>query len=406
MRTKRIKFKNSNDLELSARLELPAGTVSPIQFAIFAHCFTCGKNAKATTTISRALTQSGFGVLRFDFTGLGQSEGDFSDTGFATNVEDLIDAAKFLEEFYSAPSLLIGHSLGGTAVIHAASKISNIKAICTIGAPFEAAHVLKLFGKNRSEIQEKGSARVRIASRDFTIGAKFLNDLEETSTSDILSNLKIPILIMHSPQDEIVEIQNAADIYNAAFHPKSFISLDGTNHLLTNDDDANYVARVLGAWVSRYIPEDEKNKLKTDKQVVVEIGSDGFTTEILAGDHSFLADEPESVGGNNLGPSPYQLLNAALGACTAMTLKMYADRKKWPLTKSTIHLSHNKEYNMDSANPEMGSSKIDVFERVLELEGDLSEEQRNRLEEIANKCPVHRTLMDKSVEIRTSMKTN
>lgn len=406
MRTKSIKFKNSEELELSAHLELPAGGGTPERFAIFAHCFTCGKNAKATTTISRALTQSGFGVLRFDFTDLGQSGGEFSDTGFTTNVQDIVDAAAFLKEFYKAPSLLVGHSLGGTAVIHASLKIKSVQAVCTIGAPFEAAHVLKLFGKERAEIREKGNVRVRIASRDFTIGDKLFNDLEGSSTAKVLSKLKKPILIMHSPQDEVVEIQNAADIYNSAVHPKSFISLDGTNHLLTENEDANYAARVLGAWVSRYIRESERIKIQTVKQVAVQIGSDGFTTEVVAGEHYFLADEPKSAGGNDLGPSPYQLLNAALGACTAMTIKMYADRKKWPLLKATVHLSYNKEYDKDSANPEDKSSKIDVFERELELEGDLSEDQRKRLLEIANKCPVHRTLTDNSVEVKTSLKSD
>ncbi len=406
MRTKRIKFKNSEELELSARLELPAGTGTPERFAIFAHCFTCGKNAKATTAISRALTQSGYGVLRFDFTGLGQSEGEFSDTGFSTNVQDIVDAAAFLQEFYRAPSLLVGHSLGGTAAIHAASKIKSIQALCTIGAPFEAVHVLNLFGKDRAEIHDKKNIKVQIASREFNIGDKFLEDLETISTADVLSKLKKPILIMHSPQDEIVEIQNAANIYNSAFHPKSFISLDGTDHLLTEDNDANYVARVLGAWVSRYICESDDSKFQTEKQVAVQIGSDGFTTEVVAGEHYFLADEPKSVGGNELGPSPYELLNAALGACTAMTIKMYADRKKWRLDKATVHLSYNKEYDKDSANPEDRSSKIDFFERELELEGDLSEDQRERLLEIANKCPVHRTLTDNSVEVKTSLKTD
>ena len=406
MRTKSIKFKNSNDIELSARLELPAGSGSPDRFAIFAHCFTCGKNAKATTTISRALTQSGFGVLRFDFTGLGQSEGEFGDTGFTTNVQDIVDAASFLEEFYKAPSLLIGHSLGGTAVIHASPKISSVKAICTIGAPFDAAHVLKLFDKDRAEFVEKENVSVHIGSQEFTVGEKFFSDLEQHSTSEVLSKLKKPLLIMHSPQDEIVEIQNAADIYTSAFHPKSFISLDGASHLLLENRDANYVADVLAAWVSRYICESKEEKLQTDKQVAVQIGSDRFTTEIVAGKHHLLADEPESAGGNDLGPSPYQLLNSALGACTAMTLKMYADRKKWPLEKATIHLSHNKEYSEDSANPEEKSSKIEVFERELELEGDLTEDQRKRLLKIANKCPVHRTLTDSSVEIKTFLKTN
>lgn len=404
MRTRNIKFKNAKELELSARLELPAGSTRPERYAIFAHCFTCGKNAKAATTLSRELTQSGFGVLRFDFTGLGQSEGDFGETGFTTNLSDLESAAAFLEEFYEAPTLLIGHSLGGTAVIHAAQKIDSIEAICTIGAPFEATHVRHLLTTDIKDLKENRRNTINIGGRDFDVSEDFLKDLDEFSTESILSKQKIPILIMHSPQDTIVNIENAAEIYNAAFHPKSFISLDGTDHLLTGNRDAEYAARVLGAWVSRYICESEEQKLHTEQEVAVQIGSDKFTSEVVAGAHRMLADEPKSAGGNDLGPSPYQLLNAALGACTVMTLKMYADRKDWPLEKATVHLSHNKEYAKDSANPEERKSKIDVFVRQLELEGALDEKQKNRLVEIANKCPVHRTLTDSEVEVKTSLK--
>lgn len=400
MRTKAIKFKNADELELSARLELPVGA-KPSRFAIFAHCFTCGKNAKAATNISRELTQQGFGVLRFDFTGLGQSEGEFEDTGFTTNVEDIVSAAKFLDEFYVSPSLLIGHSLGGTAVVHASAKVESVKAVCTIGAPAEARHVLHIIGQSREEIEKHGKASVSIADRPFMIGQQFLSDLEKYSTESVLHKLRKAILIMHSPQDSVVEIENAASLFKAAHHPKSFISLDGANHLLTKQEDAIYASSVLGAWVKRFIPEEEEEPFTTENNTAVQLGSDGFTTEIVAGDHRLLADEPKSVGGNDLGPSPYQLLNAALGACTAMTLKMYADRKKWNLTKVSVHLDHASEYAKDSRNPEAKRSKIETFNRYVEVEGDLDDEKRARLLEIANKCPVHRTLTESDVEIET-----
>ncbi len=401
MKTKAIKFKNSEELELSARLELPVGK-KPQRFAIFAHCFTCGKNSKAATNISRELTQNGYGVLRFDFTGLGQSEGEFEETGFTSNIEDLVSAAAFLKEFYLAPTLLVGHSLGGTAAIHASAKIDSVEAVCSIGAPAEATHVEHLLGENIELIERDGKANVSIGERPFTIGNSFLRDLKKHSTESVLKNLRKALLIMHSPQDSIVEVSNAAEIYSAAFHPKSFISLDGADHLLTNQADAVYASSVLGAWVKRYSPEETENEFTTENSTAVQLGTDGFTTEIVAGDHRFLADEPKSVGGNNLGPSPYQLLNASLGACTAMTLKMYADRKKWNLTKVTVHLDHSSHYGKDSENPEAAKSKIDVFKRFLEVEGELDENQRSKLLEIANKCPVHRTLTETDVRVETS----
>ncbi len=401
MLTKRIKFKNTEELELSARLELPIGHKAN-KFAIFAHCFTCGKNARAATSISRELTQSGFGVLRFDFTGLGQSEGEFEDSGFTSNVQDIISAADFLKEFYSAPALLIGHSLGGTAVIHAAAHLESVKAICTIGAPFEASHVLHLIGDSRDAIERDGKAEVQIGMRPFNIGKSFIDDLEKLSTAAILPKLRKAVLIMHAPQDEIVEISNAAEIYKAAYHPKSFISLDGADHLLTDNEDSTYVSAVIGAWVKRYVAFDAEAEFQTEQEVAVQLGTEGFTTEVVAATHRFLADEPKDVGGNNLGPSPYQLLNAALGACTAMTLKMYADRKKWPLEKVTVHLNHSSSYGMDSADPEKSKSKIETFERLIEIEGTLDEAQRSKLLEIADKCPVHRTLTETDVQIVTS----
>ena len=402
MKTTNVSFKNAKGLELSARLELPPGA-RPAEFAVFAHCFTCGKNSRASTDISRQLTQAGFGVLRFDFTGLGQSEGDFADTDFTTNVSDLKAAADFLEAEYSAPSLLVGHSLGGTAVLHVAHEIESVRAIATIGSPMEASHVLALFADGHEAILKNGKAEVDIGGRPFWVGADFIKDLERHSTAELLSRLRKALLIMHSPQDRIVSIDNAAKIYKAGFHPKSFISLDGADHLLTDKTDSAYVANVLAAWAGRYITLD-KPKIQTDKDVAVQLGLDRYTAEVVAGNHSFLADEPESAGGNDLGPSPYELLSAALGTCTAMTLRMYADRKKWPMERVTVHLSYQRQHSRDSSDPENKRSRIDVFSRILEIEGDLDDDQRARLVEIANRCPVHRTLTDVDIRVDTELR--
>lgn len=404
MQTSSVTFRNKQDIELSARLELPVDQ-KPEHFAIFAHCFTCGKNSKAATVISRQLTRNGFGVLRFDFTGLGESEGAFSDTGFTSNIADLVSAGEFLKEKYIAPALLIGHSLGGTAVIHAAAEMDSIKAVCTIGAPFEAKHVMHLVEGSRKEIQEKGKADVSLGGRTFSIGADFITDLENHLTADLLPELRKPLLVMHAPQDQVVGIENAEKIYKAAYHPKSFISLDGADHLLLREADAKYCADVLASWSCRYLPEIPESALTTDEDVAVQLGEFGFTTEIVAGQHYLLADEPRDVGGNDLGPTPYQLLNAALGACTAMTLKMYAERKKWPLEEVTVHLTHSKRYGPDSAEPENEDSKIEYFKRILEIKGKLDESQIKRLMEIADKCPVHRTLTERELKINTILRS-
>lgn len=402
MKNKIINFKNASGLELSARLELPPGAL-PKEFAVFAHCFTCGKQSRAAIDISRQLTQAGFGVLRFDFTGLGQSEGEFEETDFTSNLEDLKAAAAYLKTEYAAPSLLVGHSLGGTAVLHVAGEIESVRAVCTIGSPMEASHVVALLSAEREEIMTNGKAQVNIGGRPFTIGADFIKDLERHSTAALLPKLKKPLLILHSPQDEVVSIDNAAKIFMAAFHPKSFISLDGADHLLSKKQDSAYAANLLASWAGKYIPLD-KPRIDTDEEVAVQIGTDSLTTEVVTGRHSFLADEPESVGGNDLGPSPYQLLSAALGACTAMTLRMYADRKKWPLEEVTVHLSHEKRHAADSADPDSKKSSIDVLTRSLQIVGDLDEKQRERLLEIANRCPVHRTLVSGDIHVETILK--
>ena len=402
MRSKKVSFTNSNGYTLSARLELPANR-HPHTFALFAHVFTGNKNLNAVRHISRALTVDGIAVLRFDFTGLGESEGDFADTNFTSNVEDLIAAAKFLEDHYQAPEILIGHSLGGAAAIFAAHRLDYVKAVTTIGAPSEPKHVTHLLKNSLEDIEANGVATVSVGGREFMIKKHFLDDIRSKNMFDIIRNLKKPILVMHSPQDSIVEIENAAKIYHAAYHPKSFVTLDGADHMLVNKEDAAYAGRVIATWVTRYIEIPEKEKLVTEEQVVAKLGDIGFTTEIMAGSHGLLADEPLSVGGDNFGPSPYELLSSALGACTAMTLQMYAKRKKWDLKEVEVHLSHGKRYVEDcSTCEENKGSRIDHFDRIIEFEGNLDEAQKARLLEIADRCPVHRTL-EGEIRIHTTL---
>ncbi len=406
MKTTRLTFQNRDGIIISARLEEPNNQY-PIAYSIFAHCFTCSKSLRAVNTICRALTDKGIAVLRFDFTGLGESEGDFADTNFSSNVSDLLDAAAFLKENYQAPNILIGHSLGGSAVLMAAKYLDEVKAIATIGSPAEPIHVSDQFGYQVEEIKDKGIAKVTLAGREFTIKKQFLEDLEKTDLLQTVRELKRAILVMHSPHDKTVGIANAKKIYDAAFHPKSFISLDGADHLLLeNKQDAVYVGEVIASWARRYITLPKENKLRTDKAVIIKT-EDTFTTEISTGKHNLTADEPESVGGNDFGPSPYELLLASLGACTGMTLRMYANRKKWDLKAVKVHLNHQKDYVsvcQDCISDEhKKGAKIDKFERVIELEGDLDEKQKTRLLEIADRCPVHRTLHGE-VEISTVLK--
>ena len=402
MRSQKVKFENHNGYELSARLEFPPNS-HPYAFAIFAHVFTGNKNLTATRHISRSLTQHGIGVLRFDFTGLGESEGDFADTNFTSNVEDLLAAAEFLEKYYEAPKILIGHSLGGAAVVFAASQIESIQAVTTVGAPSEPEHVTHLLDDKIEDIKKKGVANVSIGGRSFTIKKQFLDDLRSKNMFEILKRLHKPILVLHSPQDTVVEIENAAKIYHAAHHPKSFVSLDGADHMLSNKIDAAYVGDLVASWMTRYVAPPEKDKIQSNAQVAVRLGDIGFTTEIQAGAHGLLADESEDVGGDDFGPSPYQYLSAALGSCTAMTLQMYARRKGWDLKEVEVHINHGKRYVDDCMACEKKEMKIDHFEREIELEGNLTDEQISRLLEIADRCPVHRT-MNKEIRIITTLK--
>lgn len=392
--TAMIRFPGALGSPLAARLDLPSG--NPVAFALFAHCFTCSKDSLAASRISGALTAHRIGMLRFDFTGLGGSEGDFANTNFSSNIADLIAAAEWLGRHHQAPQILIGHSLGGAAVLAAARKISAARAIATIGAPFDPGHVRGLLTAAVGEIEALGAAEVALAGRKFRITKQFLDDIGTHNTRERIAGLHKALLVFHSPHDTTVAIDNAAQIFMAARHPKSFVSLDNADHLLTRRDDANYVAAVLAAWASRYIEQpaalDVAMPSMPEGVTVTETHEGRFTQEITVGGHRLQADEPASAGGNDIGPSPYDLLLAALGACTSMTLRMYADQKKWPLEHVTVRLKHEKIHAQDCSECETREGRIDRIEREIEIAGNLDEAQRARLLEIANKCPVHRTL--------------
>ncbi len=398
----KVSFSNGRGQQLTGRLELPSDN-APRAFVLFAHCFTCGKDLRGAVELTRALTLDGFGVLRFDFTGLGESEGSFADTTFSSTADDLIAAAQFLEAEYDGPRLLIGHSLGGTAVIRAAARIPSATALVTIGAPFDAQHVTKHFGSAVEKIDDQGDAAVQIAGRSFRVGREFLEDVRTNRITDALQNLTQALLVMHAPTDQIVGIDNAAQIYTAARHPKSFVSLEGADHLLSRTKDAQYAARTLAAWASRYLPEvDEptERELEAREDVATRTGRVKYRTELRAGRHGLVADEPVAVGGGDLGPTPYDFLLSALGACTGMTLRMYADRKQWALDEVTVHLKHDRLHATDGRSPEKASARTDHIERTVEIKGALDESQRARLMEIANMCPVHRTL-ERGVTVST-----
>lgn len=392
--TKAVEFLGNNNIKLAGRLELPE--TEPQAWALFAHCFTCSKDSRAAIHIARALVEKGFGVLRFDFTGLGGSGGDFANTNFTSNVEDLVAAADWLREHYGAPSLLVGHSLGGAAVLAAAHKIPESTAVATVGAPFEPSHVIAQFGDKQAEIQQAGQAEVCLGGRPFLIKSSFIDDLSKQQQAERIKNLRKALLVLHAPLDDVVSVQNATDIFVTAMHPKSFISLDNANHLLSNKDDARYAASVIAAWAERYVPtvvaEENLPTNQSDSVQVVERGTGNFAVAISASGHSWIADEPVSVGGDNSGPSPYQLLSSALGACTAMTIRMYARHKELPLERVKVELHHEKVHAKDCAECDTKAGKIDRIQRTILLEGDLTDEQRQRLLEIADKCPVHRTL--------------
>lgn len=391
-------FTNRDGHQLAGRIELPKQ--SPRAFAIFAHCFTCSKNVKAASQIAQQLSQLGYAVLRFDFTGLGNSEGDFANSNFSSNVNDLIDAASALETQYSAPSILIGHSLGGAAALMASSQIGSIRAVATLGAPSEPSHVEKLISNSTTQSHQDGSMTISLGGRELLIGQHFVENLKNNRISEILPCLKKPLLILHSPVDSIVSIDNARQLYEAAKHPKSFVSLDGADHMLSNAEDAKFAAGILAAWASRYLPNSNEPTPSTTVEegaVVVREVAGSLTQKINTHQHEFYADEPASVGGNDLGPNPYELLLASLGTCTSMTLRMYARHKGIELKSIEITLKHSRIHAEDCENCETQTGKLDRIDKQIVVRGELTSKQVTRLGEIADRCPVHRTLTHEKV---------
>ena len=402
MREERVTFTGSTGHELAGRIRRPTGT--PRAWAILAHCFTCGKDLRAARRITDALAAAGFGVLRFDFTGLGHSEGDFEETTFVSNVEDLVQASRWLELAYEAPALMVGHSLGGTAVIAAAAKLDHVQAVATIGAPFCPSHAGWILEPVREKLLAEGSAELTLGGRTLTVGRQLLEDLESATVEEELKGLRRPLLVMHAPLDDTVSIDNARDLYTAAHHPKSFVSLDNADHLLTNPADAHWAGQVIATWAGRTIPEVDNAPTSQGERGVVEVVTgESFRSEVRAGPHRWVADEPATLGGSDRGPTPYDQLLAALGSCTGMTLRMYANRKGLALREVKVTLRHERVHRTDcEACDGEASTRIDVLHRVIELDGTLTEEQRARLLEIADRCPVHRTL-EGPLEIETRL---
>ena len=400
LESRKVGFPGSDGSTLAARLDLPS---RPRAFALFAHCFTCGKDVLAASRIAGALAARDIAVMRFDFTGIGASEGEFANTNFSSNVGDLVAAANYLRGNYAAPVLLIGHSLGGAAVLAAASQVREATGVVTIGAPSSAAHITQQFAADVDEIAKKGKAEVRLAGRTFTVARQFLDDVAEQNFLENLANLKKAILVCHAPRDEIVGIENAATIFAAARHPKSFLSLDTADHLVTRREDAVYLADVVAAWASRYLPASEG--VVTLPPGVVEVSeapASHLVQNVRVGRHLLTADEPMSAGGDDAGPSPYDYLLAALGACTSMTMRLYAERKQIPVQRFAVRLSHRKVHADDCADCETEAGRIDEIAREITIEGDVPEEARDRLMQIAEKCPIHQTLTHE-VKIRSSL---
>ncbi|WP_306152514.1 bifunctional alpha/beta hydrolase/OsmC family protein [Roseovarius sp. MMSF_3281] len=392
MPTERFTFTGHSGHRLAARLDLPDGP--RLATALFAHCFTCSKDILAARRIAARLAGAGIAVLRFDFTGLGHSEGEFANTSFTSNIEDLALAAQALADRDMPPSLLIGHSLGGAAVLAAARKIDSAKAVVTIGAPSDPGHVTHNFDEALDRIKARGRAEVCLGGRPVTIGKDFVDSVRGETLHDDIAGLDRALLVLHAPRDEVVGIDNAAEIFTAAKHPKSFVTLDDADHLITDPSDAEYTAGVIAAWAARYLDLTPPAPPPGAPEGIVRVSEadpKGFLQDVNAGPHHHvLADEPEAYGGTDRGLSPYGFLSAGLGACTSMTIRMYARRKGWPLHHVSVEVSHDKVHAQDADS--RSDAKADKFTRVVHLEGDLSDEQRAKLMEIADKCPVHRTL--------------
>jgi len=400
MPAERFDFVNAEGHRLAALLDNPAGAARA--YALFAHCFTCGKDVRAARRIAEALTALGIGVLRFDFTGIGSSEGEFANTTFTSNVADLVAAAAELRRVKRAPAILIGHSLGGAAVLAAAADVPEARAVVTIAAPSDPRHVTGLFRDRLEEIGRQGEVEVSLSGRPFRIRRSFVDDVSHQRLLEKVAHLRKALLVFHSPTDDTVGIENATAIFTTAKHPKSFVSLTGADHLLTRTSDAVYLANVIAAWVERYLEMPEPAvEAAADLGVLVRgTGQGHFQQEVIMGRHRLIADEPVKDGGLGSGPGPYDLLLASLGACTAMTLRLYAEHKKLALGQVTVRLTHGKIYASDCADCETKEGKIDRIEREITFEGEFDDAQRARLLEIADKCPVHRTLTSE-IDIRT-----
>jgi uncharacterized OsmC-like protein/alpha/beta superfamily hydrolase len=398
--SRKITFPGSAGVDLAARLDLPP---NPRAFALFAHCFTCGKDIFAAARIAGGLTARGIAVLRFDFTGIGSSEGEFANTNFSSNVRDLVAAADWLRRNHAAPALLIGHSLGGTAVLAAAPQVPEASGVVTICAPSSAAHVTRNFAADLSKIAETGTAEVTLAGRTFTITKQFLDDLEGQNILAGLASLKKALLVCHAPRDEYVGIDNASAIFAAARHPKSFLSLDTADHLIRNRDDAVYLADVIAAWASRYLPVAEAAEALPPGVVEVsEAGTGNFVQHVRVGKHLLIADEPAAKGGDDAGPDPYDYLLAGLGACTSMTMRLYAKRKAIPAEGFSVRLSHRRIHASDCADCESTEGNIGEITREIAIAGDVPDDARKRLMEIADRCPVHETLTHE-IKIRSRL---
>ncbi|MCK0103601.1 bifunctional alpha/beta hydrolase/OsmC family protein [Pseudohalocynthiibacter sp. F2068] len=404
MATERVTFTGHSGIKLAARLDLPDGP--HLGTALFAHCFTCSKDIPAARRIAGRLAGMGIAVLRFDFTGLGHSEGEFENTSFSSNVSDLVAASNYLKERDMAPGMLIGHSLGGAAVLRAADSLPSVKAVVTLGAPFDPGHVTHNFADALPKIQAEGTAEVNLGGRPFRIGRAFVEDVAAENLAPAIAGLKRALLVMHAPRDTIVGVENATQIFTAARHPKSFVTLDNADHLITNSADAEYAAEVIAAWAGRYMdlrPPAPPIGAPEGVVRVAEADPEGFLQDVNAGPlHHTVADEPLAYGGTNKGMSPYGYLAAGLGACTSMTIRMYARRKEWPLEHVSVDVTHDKVHAQDAGNG--ANTKIDTFQRKIHLTGNLTDDQRQRLLEIADKCPVHKTL-ESSSEIETSLAT-
>ena len=407
-RSDKVRFTGATGETLAARLERPAH--EPRDFVLFAHCFTCSKDLKAVGRISDALVERGFGVFRFDFTGLGESEGDFADTNFTSNVEDLVAAADWLRDNHRAPRVLVGHSLGGAATVVAAARVPESRAIATIGAPSSTDHLSEVILDAAPELAEADDAQVKLAGRCFRLKRQFVEDLQVKRVIEAAGQLDRALLILHSPVDETVAIDHARRLYDAAKHPKSFVSLDDADHLLLRDpQDARYAADVLAAWAGRYLDEDDRQAARradADKgEVVVRNGPPGYTCDIATEHHVLTGDEPHPIG-DDLGPNPYEFLLTSLGTCTAMTLRMYAKRKKWPLESVEVRLVHDRIHAEDCEDCETKEGQVDRIRKVIAIEGDLDDQQRARLLEIGDRCPVHRTLKNEiKIESRQATET-